>query len=131
MIIITLNKTARAQSSAFHPTISPKIIKKQHMCSPKILTETHNRCVRMDSTCLLLRNFQTRNIRIVILHILDRTDCQKHRLKNQFKGIFPKIPKIFSVYFLYKSLTPIVGRRWLRNILSLINISEHTRRYAI
>ena len=100
--------------------ISPKLEKTTYFV-PKILTDNHNRCVRMDSTCLLLRNFQTRNIRIVILHILDGTDCQRHHLKNKFKGIFPKIPKtIFSVYFLYKSLTPIVGRRWLRKSLSPI-----------
>ncbi len=60
----------------------------------------------------VFRNFNTKHVRTVIVHILDRTDCPKHNL-NIFVGIFPKIPKFIFRDFLYKSLTPIVERRGL------------------
>ena len=96
---------------------------------PLKCSKNHKSCVRMEFRCLLLLSFQTRKYRIVILYLLRRMDCPKLNFKNNFKWIFLKITKIDfphisyifpiliphsdrrktgAIYFLYKSLTPIV-----------------------
>ena len=73
----------------------------KHIFLTKNSHRNHNIQVRIDSICCISGNFQTKNVCTVILHILDRTDCPKHHLKNSFVGIFPKIPKRFFSYISY------------------------------
>ncbi len=42
----------------------------------------HNTQVRIVFILRISGNFQTKNVCTVILHILDRTDCQKHNLQK-------------------------------------------------
>ena len=69
----------------------PRKPKIGNVFSPKIRPENHKSCVRMDSICEIRGKSETRKLRTVILHLLERTDCPKLYLKNSFKGILPKI----------------------------------------
>ena len=69
--------------------IFARIFRRKTRFSTRNSHRNHNTQVRIDSIWRISVNFQTENVRTVILHILDRTDCQQDHLKNKSKGKIP------------------------------------------